>query len=146
MLIPFKGSFQSPFQRIYNYILVARFGILQPAINGSEELGDAIILATAAIHNWPLQIEEDWPSGERIYCPRAYTDRYRADGSVVRGEWRNEYPELEDARFESLQSAVMEADPARNKTMDGELVALRFAKYFIENDIPWQWKMTHVMQ
>ena len=155
----FIGSFKSRVQRIYNYrvlrgrnvsengfgILVAWFGILQRDINGSGELGDAIILGTAAIHNWLLQIEEDLQSGERVHCPKTFTDRYRADRSVVRGEWQNDFPELEDACVESLQRAGHEADHT-NKTLDGEVVALRFAKYFIDNDVPWQRKRTHVMQ
>lgn len=63
-------------------------------MNGSEELADSTILATAALHNWLLMVEEKRPSGEKTYCPKGFSDRYRGDGSVVRGEWRSAMPEL----------------------------------------------------
>lgn len=159
MVTPYKGAFQPPINRVLNYrvsrarnvsengfgIMVARFGILQKAINGSEELADATILGTAVLHNWLLMIEQELPSGERTYCPKSFTDRYRADGSIVRGEWRGEIPELEDACLEYLTSAVEGAEPWGEERLDGDLVSLQFAEYFIQNDVPWQWDRTYLM-
>ncbi|KAK3921298.1 Protein ALP1-like [Frankliniella fusca] len=157
ILTPFKGKFLSPEKRLFNYrlsrsrrqienafgALYKRYGIFQKPLQTSLAHAKSIVLSACALHNLHLMDEESsTPCRTRRYrCNKhgKYHDDLKADGTIVYGRFKGEDPAKEEEILHRLEEDVTTSNP-EDTTLVGTKVTEFFVDFFIDNEIPWQWK------
>ncbi|XP_026288893.1 uncharacterized protein LOC113213886 isoform X1 [Frankliniella occidentalis] len=157
LLNPFKGNHLKGPERLFNYrfsrgrrciedvfgIMFRRYGLLHKPIQASKTTARYAVLACCALHNFHMKDEGSVPPKRRRMMPNIYFDYKRNDGSEICGRWKNENPALEKEVLHRLQEAVLQKK-GEGEEMVGEDMREVLLEYFIENDLPWQWKKGHV--
>ena len=131
-------------------MLQKRYEIFQRPMKTSITCTKALVKACCALHNYHLRDDES-------ALPRSngrkgrYSDYVKADGSIVYGRYKNEDPENERKIHERLKKEVEEATSVPDqdqpeKLLSGNKLADILIDYFIENDLPWQWRSAGIVR
>lgn len=77
-----------------------------------------------------------------------YADYVKEDGTTVYGRYKDENQEQEREIFERPKKGVEEAEAEvePGKMMSGTKLSQTLIDYFIENDLPWQWKSAGIVR
>jgi len=150
LLRPYPGLQLDETKRIFNYrlsrarrtienafgILAARWRIFWHNIIADVETIEVIIAACLCLHNFLRTKELHLPSNQRIYCPDLYADQLSANGTVVSGEWRNDYGDSNLRRLGRTGSNVSTRTIAHSRDI--------LADYFCSPEGSVSWQRNHV--
>ncbi|XP_030758575.1 putative nuclease HARBI1 isoform X2 [Sitophilus oryzae] len=137
---PFAFRNQSIQERIFNYrlsrarriienvfgICSARFRILRRSVELVPKKMKIIVCAIAALHNFIMSRKES----ANMYAPQGTFDVENEDGTIIRGNWRNE---------ENSQHFVPLERIPRGISLEAKNVRDEYKNYFCrEGEVPWQ--------
>ncbi|KAK3919919.1 LOW QUALITY PROTEIN: Protein ANTAGONIST OF LIKE HETEROCHROMATIN PROTEIN 1 [Frankliniella fusca] len=122
-------------------ILSARFRILRHTTVASETLAQNIILATVALHNLHLQREDSIPPKQRLYGPPGYADKFKSNGFIKKGRWRNDSEMLDKFYLKLGEQEVDRSNPTHDDELSPILIREKFLRLFIHEPVPWQWQI-----
>lgn len=122
-------------------MLQRRYEILERPMRTSITSSKIVVKAICALHNFHLMDDES--ARPRSNSRKGtYADYVKEDGTIVYGRYKNEKPEAEREICERLKKEVEEAEAEGEpvKKMSGNKLSQVLIDYFIEHDLPWQWK------
>ena len=145
LMRPYAGSsLINELRKIFNYrlsrarrvientfgILVARWRVLQSAIDATPEKVEKIVLACIALHNYLRQADS------ARYTPSGFIDSEDSTGTIKKGLWREEG---NNGTFQDIGIAR----PRKYKSFDAD-TREPLAKYFVSKEGSLPWHRTHI--